>query len=135
MPQARERQVQEAIVRALTLKGLCVLGLDVGIPITGKAAMIATAHRRRMGVRAGTPDICIALPEGRCVWLEVKAPADLQAPLRGLGLRRKPAGRTSDEQDRLHDELRELGHAVAVVQSIEQALQAVVDAMQTRAAA
>ena len=40
----------------------------------GKGGMIEAGRKRKLGVLKGFPDILVALPEGRCVFVEMKAP-------------------------------------------------------------
>lgn len=123
-----ELPLQETIVRVLEWRGYLVLATNIEIPLGGDAARIAAIHRKRAGVKNGTPDLAVCLDGGRIVWIEVKVPGDNQLNLRGLGGRRRQPGRTSDDQDELHEKLRAKGHRVAVVHSVEQALEAVVAA-------
>ena len=122
---SREAPLQGVIAEALTWRGYLVLATNVEVPLAGKSAMIATAQRKRMGVRNGTPDLAVCLPDRRVVWLEVKTSGEAQTKLPGSGVRRRQPGRTSDDQDKLHAELRAAGHVVFVVRSIEEALVAV----------
>ena len=61
--------------------------------------------RKASGVLPGAPDICLAVPGGKVVWLELKA----------------PRGRLSPAQHLVHALLREIGHAVHVVRSLDDA--------------
>ena len=58
------------------------------------------------GVLAGVPDLCIVLPEGRMMWVEMKA----------------KDGRVSKAQTELHEHFAELGHRILVAYSAEEAL-------------
>lgn len=58
------------------------------------------------GVLAGVPDLCIVLPEGRMMWVEMKA----------------AEGRVSKAQTELHEHFAELGHRILVAYSAEEAL-------------
>ena len=62
------------------------------------------AARRASGIVTGVPDLFAALPGGKIVWVEVKAPTN---------------GVLSDAQDGLHTRLRTLGHQVVVATSVE----------------
>ena len=55
------------------------------------------------GLLPGAPDLVVALPNGRVLWLEVKA----------------PKGVLSDNQVLVHERLGEIGHTVYVVRSID----------------
>ena len=61
--------------------------------------------RKASGVLPGAPDICLAVPGGKVVWLELKA----------------PKGTISAAQHLVHARLREIGHAVHVVRSLDDA--------------
>lgn len=50
---------------------------------------------------AGTPDLLIPLHGGRCLWIETKT----------------AVGKLSDDQQRVHAELRDRGHVVLVARS------------------
>lgn len=51
----------------------------------------------------GWPDRLVALPNGKILWVELK----------------RPGGKTSPLQDKVHNDLRRLGHNVYVVDSKE----------------
>lgn len=54
----------------------------------------------------GTPDLCVLVDGGRTVWLEVK----------------HGTGKASAEQFEMHNAMRSMGHEVAVVWSVEDAI-------------
>ena len=58
------------------------------------------------GVLAGVPDLCVVLPEGCIIWIEMKA----------------KDGRVSVAQVNLHQHFAELGHTIIVAYSAEEAL-------------
>ena len=62
---------------------------------------IAEAAR---GVRAGTPDTVLLLPDGKSIWVELKWGKNT----------------TSDRQDELHGEMRAIGHPVVVCRSVDE---------------
>ncbi len=68
------------------------------------------------GCEPGTPDIEVMLPGGRVVWLELKT----------------AEGNPSDVQTEWHAMARSMGHTVHVVRSVEEAVGAVVDALEAR---
>lgn len=117
--------MQGSIVDCLRLAGFEPLAINIEVPLGGEAGRIVGAARKRAGAVAGTPDVIVPLVKGRCIWLEIKVPASPQAVIRGTGIRRRAAGKTSTEQDDLHERLRQLGHRVVVVWSIDEALVAV----------
>ena len=59
--------------------------------------------RKASGIVTGLPDCVVALPAGRCLWVEFK----------------RPGGVISDAQDGLHTRMRSLKHIVVVVDGIE----------------
>ena len=100
-----EDDVQRAIVEALPLRFACVVhfcGADRAANIRQRA------KRKRLGSVTGWPDLVVCGAGGKCVFLEVKRP-----------------GRYPTEPQRLvHQYLRELGHSVAVVRSVADAVAA-----------
>lgn len=74
----------------------------------GEKRHIRVAQRlKNEGVRRGTPDIFICLPEGRIAWLEMKA----------------HRGVLSEEQKAFRDKVLALGHFYGVARSIDEALE------------
>lgn len=74
----------------------------------GEKRHIRVAQRlKNEGVRRGTPDIFICLPEGRIAWLEMKA----------------HKGVLSEDQKAFRDKVLALGHLHGVARSIEEALE------------
>ncbi|TPL06417.1 VRR-NUC domain-containing protein [Mesorhizobium sp. B2-4-14] len=68
-----ELQVHLAILDFLR----AVLGPDALVfhtPNGGYRTPAEAGRLRRMGTMAGIPDICVLLPYGRTVWLEIKPP-------------------------------------------------------------
>lgn len=117
-----ERRLQGAIVRCLRLAGYEPMAINIELPIPGEAGVIARAIRKQAGAVKGTPDIIVPLPGAKCIWLEVKLPASPQAILRGTGIRRRAATKATTDQIELHGRLAQLGHRVAVVWAIDEAL-------------
>lgn len=74
----------------------------------GAAGRRAQAVSAGMGVQAGWPDLVVVAAAPRQLFLEVKA----------------PGGRVSPAQRDCHERLRALGWAVAVVHSVDEALDA-----------
>jgi hypothetical protein len=74
-------------------------------PNGGKRSEVEAAKFKRMGTRAGRPDIEIGLPEGRTLFLEVKT----------------QAGDLSKDQKDCIGRLKKLGFPVGVVRSIDEA--------------
>ena len=63
------------------------------------------AHFRNVPSVKGAPDLIIILPHGKTLWIEVKAPV---------------TGRMRPWQKEFHEKLREKGHYIAVVKSLEE---------------
>lgn len=81
--------------------------IEVSNQAKGKAAMLRQMSLKAKGVATGTPDIII-MWRGKFVWtrlifLEVKA----------------PGGKLTEKQEALHQELREDGHRVEIVYSVD----------------
>lgn len=73
---------------------------------TAKGRARFFAMRREQGVKAGFPDLGILFPEGKTLFIEMKAPVD---------------GILSAVQNALHSDIRALKHNVIVATSIETA--------------
>ena len=110
-PVPSEAQVQRAIIDALRLRGIYA----VHIPNAGKRSVVAGRRLRGEGMAKGFPDLAVYGPHGRHALLEVKRPG--YAP-----------SAVSDDQLAVHERLRGLGAAVAIVTSIDDALAALRDA-------
>lgn len=73
----------------------------------GEKRHISVASRLKdEGVRRGTPDIFVCLPEGRVGWLEMKA----------------PKGSLQPEQRAFRDKVQALGHFWGMARSVDEAL-------------
>ena len=81
------------------------------IPNEGTGNAIRGRQQKLLGVRKGCPDLLLAVPAGghHGLWIEMK--------------RRK--GRTSLEQDRFMDVLREQGYACEVCRGVDDACKAI----------
>ena len=73
------------------------------IPNGGKRNLSVAVKLKREGVRRGTPDIVILLPEGRAAWLELKV----------------KGGSLSLEQRMFRDVCHRLGHHWALAKSLD----------------
>lgn len=111
-----ENQIHLAIARYLNMvikRPSRWWTIEVSNQASGKAAMFRQIALKARGVVTGTPDIQIiwinpdsdgwGRPELKLIFLEVKA----------------PEGKLTEKQEALHNELREDGHEVHVVRSIE----------------
>lgn len=118
IPKSTEYQIHCAIADFLNLnikKPSRWMTVEISNQASGKAAMFKQIVLKRKGVTTGTPDIFIwyrpqchiddicACNELKMIFLEVKV----------LG------GKLTDKQEALHKELREEGHNVFVVYSVD----------------
>ncbi len=76
------------------------------IPNGEKRHITVASRLKAEGVRRGTPDIFICLPEGRTAWLEMKA----------------AKGRLSPDQAAFRDKVLSLGHLWAMASSVDEAI-------------
>lgn len=111
-----ENQIHLAIARYLNMvikRPSRWWTIEVSNQASGKAAMFRQMALKARGVVTGTPDIQIiwinpdsdgwGRPELKLIFLEVKA----------------PEGKLTEKQEALHNELREDGHEVYIVRSVE----------------
>lgn len=99
-PEARE---QARLVAALRHKWSKIDNLErrpvvFSVPMGGSRNAVEGASLRTQGALAGVPDLCIVLPFGECIWLEMKA----------------EGGRLSPFQTALHNHFAAIGHEVLV---------------------
>jgi hypothetical protein len=105
-----ERDIQKAVINYIrrvvpnSVTGLIPIEQGAWSPDPMARARYGAA-RKASGVLTGSPDAFSAVPGGRTIWWEFKA----------------PKGRVSDAQAELHHLLRAAGHIVAVCRSIEDA--------------
>jgi hypothetical protein len=99
----REGKIQIAVVRHVRLVApyIRILHFANG----GWRDKAEAARFRALGVLPGATDLILALPDGRCVWWEVKA----------------DDGRLSDDQKAFIADLERLGHRWAIVRSVDDA--------------
>jgi len=83
------------------------------IPLRLNAGLIVWKGRVFHGAPKGTPDILVMLPHERCIWLEAKS----------------EKGQLTEEQVKWHDRARRIDHTVVVIRSAEEAVQAVMEAL------
>lgn len=103
----KKQRPEAAIQRAITL-GLQARGLWV-VRVAGQGTMQYIGPGRavlKQSEMAGFPDLLVLGPTGRAAWLEVKS----------------LVGRLSPLQKSRHERLSALGHVVAVVRSLDDAL-------------
>ncbi len=110
-----ENQIHTAIARYLDMvikRPSRWMTIEVSNQSSGRAAMLRQVALKRRGVVTGTPDIFIwwinpdgdgsGMPELRMIFLEVKI----------------SGGKLTEKQEALHKELKEDGHEVFVVYSV-----------------
>jgi len=98
-----ESDLQRAVIATLGRLRCRVMRLNSG----------SKSYRIR-GCEAGTPDLLVLVPNGRCVWLELKQPG-----------RERAKGKTADAQTAWRKMASGLGHAVHVVTTVQGAANAV----------
>lgn len=103
-----EHKLQVALMDYLALGGRKDLHW-FAIPNGGFRHIRVASALKAEGVRAGTPDICFMLPEGKVAWLEMKA----------------AKGRLSPDQKRFRDVALSLGHHWAMANNIDEAIRIV----------
>ena len=72
----------------------------------GKRHLLTAIRLKKNGVKAGTPDIFVMLPEGKIAWLELK--------IKG--------GALSPPQKAFRDDAKRLGHHWAVARTLDEAI-------------
>jgi hypothetical protein len=97
-----ESKIQSAIVSFI--RNVVKDCLVIAIPNGARRTAAGFAANAVAGLTPGAPDLVVAFPEGRVLWLEVKA----------------PKGRLSDNQVLIHEKMNDLGHTIHVVRSIEE---------------
>jgi hypothetical protein len=103
---APEHRIQVALMDYLRLA--LRPELEVRAIPNGEKRHIRVASRLKAeGVRRGTPDIFVCLPQGRIGWLEMKAPKGVLSP----------------EQKHFRDKVLALGHFWALARTVDQALE------------
>lgn len=107
-PEARE---QARLVAALRCKWSKIESLAhrpvvFHIPNGGSRNAMEASNLKTQGVLAGVPDLCIVMPCGEIIWVEMKA----------------LDGRVSPFQQALHKQFDALGHETLVAYSAEEAL-------------
>lgn len=101
---ASEDEIQAGIVEALRIAFPRLV--VAAVPNGGSRPVREAAALVRGGMLAGMPDLVVALPSGRAVWIETKT----------------AAGRVSPAQKAVHEALRGIGHQVAICRDITEAV-------------
>ena len=90
-----ESKEQIALVRKFRNNGHFIFH----VPNGGKRSMTEAIRMKAEGVVAGIPDLCLVMPEGKMIWIELK---------------RRKGGTVSKAQKEVHARLEALGHVVIV---------------------
>tara|TARA_R110000822_G_scaffold41920_2_gene114472 strand:+ start:216 stop:551 length:336 start_codon:yes stop_codon:yes gene_type:complete len=90
-----ESKEQIALVRNLRANGYFIFH----VPNGGKRSMTEAIRMKAEGVMAGIPDLCLVMPEGKMIWIELK---------------RRKGGTVSKVQKEIHARLEALGHIVII---------------------
>jgi hypothetical protein len=104
-PHPSEHKLQVALMDYLYVAGR----KDIrwfAIPNGGFRGRNEASRLKAEGVRAGVPDLCFILPEGRSAWLEMKT----------------KIGKLSSAQKDFRDALLALGHHWAMARSVDEAI-------------
>jgi len=96
-----EAQIQKAIVEYI--RAVIPTSLVFAIPNGSQRTASGRPANAVAGLLPGAPDLCVVLPEGRVLWLEVKS----------------DKGRVSSNQILVHGLLNSLGHHCPVVRSVD----------------
>lgn len=99
---SEEARIQIGIVQYLQMSKYHVFSVPNGIniPTSGSRDLYS-----RMGLLSGVSDLCVMLPEGKTLWVEVKT----------------PTGRQSETQKAFQKRAGELGHSYCIWRSIDDA--------------
>ena len=97
-----ESKIQSAIVSYI--RNVVKDCMVIAIPNGARRTPSGYAANAVAGLTPGAPDLVVVLPEGRVLWLEVKA----------------PKGRVSENQVFVHERMNDLGHTIHIVRSIEE---------------
>ena len=93
-----EASIQKALVHWCKTHECSVLHNIFHVPNGGLRDAITARHLKDQGVLAGVPDLCLPLPGGVTLWIELK-------PM---------TGKLSTKQEALHEKWRAMGHWVVV---------------------
>ena len=77
------------------------------VPNGGLRDVRVAAKMTKEGVRPGVADLCVLLPKGKTLWVEVK----------------RPMGKQTQHQKDFEKKCKDLGHAYVVVHSLEDFIQ------------
>lgn len=113
-PIPTEHEEQAAVVR--WFDATCV-GRIYAIPNGGTRSHAYTAQLHAEGMRTGAPDLVIALPNGRVLWIEMKRAS-------------RHMSHVSDAQRLEHSLLTTLGHEVHVCYGADEAISVITAAVE-----
>lgn len=113
-PIPTEHEEQAAVVR--WFDQTCV-GRIYAIPNGGTRSHAYTEHLHAEGMRTGAPDLVVALPGGRVLWLEMKRAS-------------RRMSHVSDSQRLEHSILTTLGHEVHVCYGADEAIAVITAALE-----
>lgn len=86
-----------------------IVGRVYAVPNGGTRSHAYTSHLRAEGMRTGAPDLVVALPNGRAIWIEMKRA-------------KRSASHVSAAQRVEHSILCSLGHAVYICYGADEAI-------------
>ena len=99
-----EEIIQEQIVDYLNIKKVMHMAIPNELGGGGKSGMLRTLRHKRMGMRKGSPDLILFMPNARLVCIEVKTKGSYQ----------------SESQKVFESEVKQLGFEYYVIRSIEE---------------
>lgn len=111
-----EHCVQMDVISFLRKNGLFAFA----IPNGGFRKKRTAIDLKKEGAISGVADICVMLPEGRTVWIEMKRNAGYGASAKtGKRIKLYAAGGQSESQKEFQNKCKELGHEYHVAYSVK----------------
>lgn len=111
-----EHNLQMDVMSFLEKKGLYAFA----IPNGGFRSRKTARELKAEGVRTGVADVCVMLPEGRTVWIELKRDAVYGTSAKtGRRIKLYNAGEQSNNQKEFEKKCKELGHEYYVAYSVK----------------
>jgi hypothetical protein len=98
-----ESEIQIEIVKYLETKNILFTAIPNEIAGSGKQAMLRIIKHKRMGLRAGSPDLILFLDNARTICLEVK----------------REKGKQQETQKIFETELKNRNHKYYIVRSVD----------------
>lgn len=96
-----ETAIQKSIIQYLA--AVLPRAIVFAVPNAARRTQSGRPMNAIPGLTPGVPDLCLCLPKGRVIWIEVKA----------------PSGRASLPQIAFHGRLHALGHDCFIARSVE----------------